>query len=205
MIMSMEINNVPFMTQRDNSLFKNSSCYPTSVSMCIKYIMTIDKLSAEDIGLPDNMQIEDFLTKLSMSKEIKSWAKRKWGSWVHSRLKGLRTFALIEDHMFNRLMNSFGYKSTFRKDLTFEDFCNIMEKNKLPMPMRGKFPILLGGGHICTAIGFNYQTGTIVMNDPFGNAHTRYKDHDGEGVRYQVDKWFLSRRKKMFCNIIERT
>jgi len=199
----MLIENVPYLTQRDNSLFKSSSCYPTSVAMVIKYIMDIDHLSSEDVGLSDNMQIEDFLTKLSMSKEIKSWAKQNWGSWVNSRLKGLRTFALVEDHIFNRLMNPFGYKSTFRKDLTFEKFCDIMEKHRLPMPVRGKFPIILGGGHICCAIGFNYTDGIIVMNDPFGNAHFKYKDHDGEGVRYQVDKWFL-KNSKMFCNIIER-
>jgi hypothetical protein len=200
-----EISNTPYLSQRNNKFYKGSSCYSTSMAMVVEYIMSIDGLTKSDIGIPGHIQVEDFITKHSMSKETKAWAKRKWGNWVLSRLKGLRTFALIQDRIFNRLMNPYGYKSTFTKDLTWDNFCDVMERTRLPMSVRGKFPLLLGGGHVCTAIGFNFETDTLVCLDPFGNAHTRYKDHDGEGMRYQVNKWFTNRKGKMFVNIIERT
>jgi hypothetical protein len=43
----------------------------------------------------------------------------------------------------------------------------------------------LPGGHIILAVDF-IENGDIVCNDPYGNALTRFKDQNGQGVIYPV-------------------
>lgn len=56
-------------------------------------------------------------------------------------------------------------------------------------------PLILGthklgglpGGHIILVVDYNAKTNCLVCHDPFGNAMTNYKDHDGAYVEYPVE------------------
>jgi len=42
----------------------------------------------------------------------------------------------------------------------------------------------LPGGHIVLAVDFDSESNSLIMNDPFGNARTRYVSDDGADVPY---------------------
>ena len=86
-----------------------------------------------------------------------------------------------------RVLQSYGVKSEFRYDLSFDD---------LERQLRLGWPVILGilhrgslskpnGGHIIVAIGLT-EKGDIISNDPYGNLLNGYTSsvNDGKGVVY---------------------
>ena len=55
----------------------------------------------------------------------------------------------------------------------------------------------LKGGHIILAIG--YQNENIICHDPFGNALSKYTDHNGMAVHYPVNflKPYLMKKARL--------
>ncbi len=200
------IKDVPYFTQIDNKLFARSACYPTSNAMAIQYCLDEAGASRGDIGcIEKDEQLEDYITKLTESESTRNWIKRnvsKYGAWM-LRYKP-RTIAKVEEHIFNILMDRMGYAAQFRV-MTWENFCRELERQELPMPVRGYFPALLGGGHICCAVGHNKHKREIIVHDPFGNANDKYARHDnGAGVNYPADKWFINKKGKIWVLAIRR-
>ncbi|MCP4648702.1 MAG: hypothetical protein GY853_01300 [PVC group bacterium] len=199
------LKSVPYYAQIDNKLFARSACYPTSVAMAMQYCLNIEELTKEDIGCDRGVQLEDHLTAMTESKAVREWIKRnvsKYGAWMLKYKP--RTIAYVEEHVFNILMESLGYQAKF-KLLSWGGFCNLMEDEELAMPVRGYFPALLGGGHICCAVGFSRKKREIIVNDPFGNAKEKYTTHKlGAYLTYPVDKWFMDRSRKIWVTTINR-
>ena len=53
-----------YLSQRDNALHPTLTCFPTSVAMVITYILQQHYLDKTIIGIPNDMQIEDYITQL---------------------------------------------------------------------------------------------------------------------------------------------
>ena len=86
-----------------------------------------------------------------------------------------------------RVLNSYGVKSEFRYNLSFDD---------LERELRAARPVILGilhrgplsrptGGHMIVAIGLT-EKGDIIVNDPFGDLMSGYVTpvSDGKGAIY---------------------
>lgn len=189
--------NVPYYSQRDNRYAPYISCYPTSMGMAMAYCLSLKKLDKTAIGCDYDMQIEDYINKITMSDEIQKWLKKNQnilGKWIW-KFKP-RTIAYVEEHIFNKLMNKHGFECVFRTDISFEDYCNIIEREQLPQIVHGKFtPETSVRGHIICGIGFDRMNQRIIAHDPYGDAREKYKIHTGADVEYDFNHWFIKNKK----------
>jgi len=197
---------VTYKTQRNNKWYKRSACYNTSMAISMQDCLDSIGMTPQDIGCGEDQQLEDYLYVVSQSDAMQKWMKQaasRYGRWLLKYLKAVRMVAVAEDEIFNRLMNKHGFKSTFYENMPWETF---KRKLEYPSVVRGKFPILLGGGHMCCCIGYREESNgddIIIVHDPFGNALKKYKDHDGNTMEYPAKKWFV-KKKRIFTNLIER-
>ncbi len=189
------IPNVPYLTQRDNANQPFTSCFNTSNAMCIQHCLNLIDKTKADIGCSnENMQLEDYLFEFMNSKETTDWMKANtkiWGTWIWDYSR--RTVYPIEAWAFNHFMNDFGFKATFREDLTYDTLCNFIEVSNLPCIIGGDFSSLVSSvqGHMNVFVGFN-KTGMkeLITKDPFGNALKYYKDFNGDNMSYGT-KYFV--------------
>lgn len=202
--------NVEYFTQLDNKLFSSTSCYPTSMAMTMNFCLQRINRTKESVGCPSTWQLEDFITNMSESNNVKQWLAsegvKKYGKWVLDYKP--RVVAYTESHIFNLLMkDKFKYTATFKDNLTYKEICDQIEFNEMPVPIHGTFPFLQGGGHICCAVGFVRDKEILIVHDPFGNADfDKYKSHTkGEYAYYFVSKYFYKKDKFCWGQIIERS
>lgn len=201
----MILEDVLYLTQVDNKLFPGTTCYPTSLSMAIQYCLDISGNTKGDIGCKGNMQLEDYITEITQSSETKAWIKEnisKYGAWMFKYKP--RTIAVVEEYIFNELMNEFGFKAIFKENITFSTYQKLIQTNELPIVLHGKFGGIRGVfGHICCGVG--WEAAKIVVHDPFGNAElNKYrKNSDGWFARYPL-RYFVDKNGFMKCQIIVR-
>lgn len=181
-------------TQIDNEVTPKVACFPTSMGMGMIYCLQQLGLDKTSVGCPDNVQIEDYINKLTSSPETLRWIKNKgvamYGKWMLETIP--RGNFYVEEYIFNKLMNPLGYKCNFLPTATYNQYCDLMEKNKLPIIIRGKFrPETKVSGHLICGIGFNKENKSFIVNDPFGNALENYKlNSSGENLEYPCNHWF---------------
>lgn len=60
-------------------------------------------------------------------------------------------------------------------------------------------------GHITCGIGFDREKKTFIINDPYGNALTKYKDNKGEKVEYPCNHWFINEDGYIYYIYIMKT
>lgn len=188
---------VPYFSQRDNVYAPFISCYPTSMAMSINYCLTSEGKNKKDIGCPYDMQLEDFINKITMSAETQKWLKLnvgRLGSWIWKYRP--RTIAYVEEYIFNTLMVKYGFRCQFTTKVSFEEYCNILDEHELPQVVHGNFSKNTRvKGHIICGIGYDKTKKQIIANDPFGNAETKFIDQDGQGVEYYFDDYFIKNKK----------
>lgn len=176
------IENVPYLSQRDNKFEPFISCFPTSSGMAMTYCLNLIGKDKTVIGCSPNNQIEDYINETIYDADTEKWMKAntpRLGQWIWKYKK--RTIFAVEEYVFNRLMNKQGFKATF-KQITYDEYCNEIETNKLPIIIGGDFSTICSvGGHMLCGIGFN-QTGLkeIIVNDPYGSALVKYQNTDLE-------------------------
>lgn len=177
----MKLENVPYFTQRDNADAPAYSCFPTSIGMAVAYCLASAGKSKTDIGCPPLIQIEDYINHILKSAETKKWMKDneyKLGSWIWNY--NPREIFPVEAYVFNALMNAHGFKAEHRV-VTFAQLCAAVEK--FPVVVGGNFKSVSSvGAHVICIVG--YDGNSVIANDPYGNALTRYNDRNGEGVVY---------------------
>ena len=185
-----KIENVPCLTQRDNINKPSTSCFNTSLSMCIQYCLNLLGKDKKDIGCSnESMQLEDYVFEFLNSNETTEWMKKNtkiWGSWIWNYER--RTIFPIETFSFNYLMNPLGFKATFTESKSYDEICDFIKENELPCVIGGDFSSVSSvQGHMNCLIGYN-KTGMkeFIVNDPYGNALTGYKDINGEGLSYGI-------------------
>lgn len=201
----MILEDVLYFSQADNRLFPGTTCYPTSMAIAIQYCLDVSNRDKTEIGCPREQQLEDFITEITQSSDIKKWIQRntsKYGTWLLDYKP--RVLAIVEEHIFNELMNKLGFKCIFRENITFEQYKAVIKTNQLPVVIHGKFGGIRGVfGHINCGLG--WEADKIVVHDPFGNAVTdKYKSkEDGWFARYP-QKFFVDKNGYMKCQIITR-
>ena len=181
---------VPYFSQLDNVYAPFISCYPTSMAMAMNYCLLQEGKDKKDIGCPYDIQLEDFINKITMSSITQRWLKLnagRLGSWIWKYRP--RTIAYVEEHIFNTLMMGHGYKCKFKTEVSFDEYCNIIDEQKLPQVVHGNFSKKTRvNGHIICGIGYNKISKEIIANDPFGNAKTKFINQNGQDVEYYFDE-----------------
>jgi len=201
------IKNFPYLDQRDNEKTPLTSCYNTSMGMAITHCLNLEGLDKKIIGCPYDVQIEDFINEMTMSDDIKKWIKdniSRYGNWMLKYKP--RTIAVVEEYIFNLLMAPIGYKSEFKTDLTYEQYCNHIKNEKMPIVLHGYFKsVSKVGGHIVCGIGYDDEKQTIICNDPFGNAIIdKYQSgYLGRKAEYPL-KFFLKKKKDFWGQVISK-
>jgi hypothetical protein len=207
--MDYRLESFPYFTQTDNKLFSSTTCYPTSMAMTIKWCLKIASYSEYEIGCPLSMQLEDYITQITESKETNAWIKRnvsKYGNWMLNYKP--RTLAYVEEYVFNKLMNPLGFKARFSANITYKAYCKHLSQKKMPIVLHGDFSTISPvAGHIVCGVGFRNDDNSVICHDPFGNALLdKYKSHeDGEYAIYPVSLVMKDKkRNRMWGQIIER-
>lgn len=187
------IPNVPAFTQRDNKIDPSISCFPTSSAMVMQYCLNLIGKGKEAVGCSSSMQLEDYINQVISSKEVDDWMKAntsKLGKWIWDYNK--RTIFCVEEYVFNLLMNPLGFKATSGVGITYKAFCDFISTNQLPCVISGDFrSVSKVQGHMNCVFGFNnVGIQTLLVNDPYGNALTGYKDQNGANMSYGL-KFYL--------------
>ncbi|MCP4650346.1 MAG: hypothetical protein GY853_09755 [PVC group bacterium] len=207
--MKNKLESFPYLTQTDNKWFSSTSCYPTSMAMAMYWCLKLAGNSEYEIGCPLNMQLEDYISKTSQSKETKNWIKQnisKYGNWMLDYKP--RVIAHVESMIFNKLMNHLYFKATFSTQISLNDYITHLDKSKMPIVLHGNFKTVSKvAGHIVCGVGYNESNNNIIVMDPFGNAlHDKYKSHEkGEYAEYPASLVMKDQKnQKMWGQIIER-
>ena len=82
------------------------------------------------------------------------------------------------------------------RTMPFEQLYTLLESG--PVILQTKKMGGLKGGHIILAVDYD-KDGTIIAHDPFGNARTNYRDHNGSNVRYNPEWLKKYTGKKIRC------
>lgn len=102
-----------------------------------------------------------------LEDELLQWCLSRYGA-------GSQT-----DHsVLTQLIRAYGFKSSFSTTRTWRDV-ELELVNGRPVVLAGDFTAT---GHIVTLIG--YTPNTLIVNDPWGNALTGYKDTEGRKLYY---------------------
>jgi Peptidase_C39 like family len=184
---SFNLDKVPWYSQKDNAYQPHTSCFPTSLAMCMRYCLDIEGKTKTAVGCSELIQLEDYIFQCLEDPETKAWIKTnisRLGYWVLQYAP--RYVYTIEAYIFNRLMNPLGYKATFRDDLTYSVVCDWIETKQLPVVLGGNFSsVSKVSGHMNCCTGFNkIGIKEFIINDPYGNALTGYAKSEGAGMRY---------------------
>lgn len=200
--MEKKIQNVTYHWQRNNLKRPLSTCYNTSMATVIDYIMTKDKIPMERIGMKEkDMQLEDYLYGLIYSPETTTWIKRnvgRFGAWMLE--SNPQTIAYVEEMIFNKLMNQFGYICQFLDRVHYDDYCAFIDKFELPQVLHGKYPVKEGKsvkylGHITVGIGYNTENKSFLVHDPYGDWRTNYANQSGKDVEYPFGDIYIKDKK----------
>lgn len=193
------LNDVPYHSQRDNKYDPSITCYPTSLSMVIAYILQLNNLDKTAIGCKQEQQLEDFLYKDIYSQETKDWM---YETGFKSDLKP-HTTAIIEEHIFNKHMKQYGYRCKFIQNATYDDYCFAIDKFQVPQLLHGKYPLKYKTlGHVVAGVGYNKLNKSFIINDPFGSWITQYQNVNGKEVEYPFGGIYIKQNNLMWMTSI---
>lgn len=188
-------------TQRNNKYNPFVTCFPTSVAMCIDYILTITGKKPSDLGI-DEEQIEDFLTKQMKTSAITSWMVKTLGSWTNDYFQKAWLVGKVEEKEFDTLMNKIGYDSEFSDHISFDEVCALIDETDIPQVICGNFSSANAkyghkvGGHINCCVGYDDETRDVFVLDPYGYALSKGYEASGFNVRYSWDTFFAKNKDK---------
>lgn len=210
-------SKVPCFSQLIGKYKPYVSCFPTSNAMCLKHCLNLLGLKKDAIGCKDDIFLEDYVNMLLEEPDTIKWIKEngaKYNSWWLSYLpnKNQRQIHAIEAYVFNTLMNHLGYRADF-KVLTYDTYCETLEKNNLPIIIGGDFSSTTNGkvsGHMNVGVGFNkLGVKEIITNDPYGNALKGYPydsnvdNMRAEYIRYPA-KFFVHKDGTIYGVVISK-
>jgi hypothetical protein len=199
-----KIEGVKRFPQDDNVHDPMTTCFNTSSAMVMNYCLTLIGKDRTAIGCALQNQLEDYIYEAIYDNVTKQWMianQGKLGAAIWKWKRGL--LFVVEEYVFNRLMNPLGFKATFYEGATYETICTKLKENNLPGIIAGNFSNLSSvGGHMNCLIGFNsvgvYE---FITHDPFGNAYKQYKDKNGENMHYAA-RLFQTSSGKNSVNVI---
>ncbi len=186
-------------TQVNNKLHPFVTCFPTSVANVIEYELQDKGMNQTEIGIPEDVQIEDFITANAKKQTLINWMMKTVGSWTKDYVQRAWTVGKVEEKLFDDLMNNIGFDSEFTDCITYKAICEHIESTQLPQVIFGNFVKVNKNiqGHVCCAVGYDTDKGIIICNDPYGDANNGYKETgNGAGVEYVWEDFFVRGTKK---------
>jgi hypothetical protein len=199
--------NSVYYTQVDNAIDPSSSCFPTSVAMGMIYCLSLIGKTKIDVGCPADKQLEDYINKMTVAPETMVWIRDQvpiLGKWMLQVLP--RQNFYVEEYIFNKLMNTHGFRSTVIVIKSFDNYCNLIAANRLPIILKGSFkPETQVDGHMICGVGFDRDKKLFVVNDPYANALEKYKKgSSGKEVEYPYNHWFKYDKQGIYSLVISR-
>ena len=173
--------DIRFNSQRDNFSFNGkfkgwSQCFSTSVWMLMSYFCK-DIVANDDKYLSKYVDdVESTVGKPGIAEKVVrkfKWITGKTSLWWLVQKEGL------EKWMWDRGVKGNAIFSDCEND--FGDLPSLLKHG--PVILGTKKIGGLKGGHIILIIGYENNC-MFICNDPYGDAGTDYKIHNGEGVLY---------------------
>jgi len=172
------LGNVPYFHQRDNTtdegtgenrVYGDVMCQLTSLAMV---------LASKGIKPTDpTKQLEDELYEIAKNKNF--GGKNLWkDTW----------------NVYKKVLEN--YNSTYDPI----DDIGTIQINEIKRSIDDGAPVILSmdykedgdHGHVVVAIG--YTKSGLIINDPYGDTTTRYKNKNGAFVEYQTNRWYIGKK-----------
>lgn len=176
-------NKIKYNSQRDNidfgGKFKgNCQCFSTCSWMFMSYYSS--KIAAFDDGMLSKYvdDVETTVGKKGIGEQVKErfrWITGRTSYWWLINKYGIEKWLWREGINGNAVFKD--------KNISFNNLTKLVDNG--PVILQTKKMGSLHGGHIILAVG--YTESHIIVADPYGNALTNYKDHNGENVLYHKD------------------
>lgn len=171
MIINNSINKT-IHTQRNNKLRPYSACNVTS------FINALNCCNIQ-FDYPENMQPEDYFMSLMMGNEAKKiLGRRKSNPWNYSEI----LVEVCNKYLVKRDVCEIKYA-------TVEEIYNhLMDGNVCTTS--GAFT---RSGHFVCIVGCGVLNGVVdrfLIDDPYGNYHTKYKDHNGDNIGMPIEDFY---------------
>lgn len=169
-----KILSVPYNSQRDNKFSPKSACNVTMIQMALAnhFKITDDELFL----LANSREIEDKI-KFKYPKDYSGWIGPKF----FRRNCANEVFVVLLEVLFH-VMESQRY-AKIQWNLTDQNIMDEIDKG-YPFGACGNFI----GGHFVLIIGYDKVKKSWIVNDPYGNWLTGYKDHNGDSLEYPMAK-----------------
>ena len=177
-------NKNDYYTQRNNTFYPAGSCNTTSM---IVGLLTSNVM----FDSPPDMQPEDYLTEILSTAE--AWKKMdEIAPWARKQGYEPRHVHVCLEWAVNK-------KLVFYDVVQFR--MNVSMKQIVESILKGSSVVVNGGftnyGHIVTIVGIKTHQDNIrhesidmskiesfIIDDPYGNYHTGYKDHHGNDIEF---------------------
>ena len=167
-------HDVPYLTQRDNLNDPGSTCNVTCIAMCLQYL---------GMESPEGEQLEDQLSKVLEANDA-VFARR----FPVMFEKGYSAYNV--HGMLKWLVNKKGFQDLYKLNSSLAEIRDL-GLHKGPTIVSGKFT---SAGHLLVVTG-ETCLGDLIVNDPWGNWESGYKDHNGEQRIYSRNKFALAAQR----------
>jgi len=179
-------------TQRDNIFHPHGTCNTTA---------SINALLASDISFeyPANMQPEDYLTQILESQEAWEKMKNEYPYFITKGYHPRHVHKMIEWAINEKLVKR--QVTRFTTQATIRDILFHILQNRGAVNVNGRFTEF---GHIVTVVGFETNQNNqitkpydiqldkiqyIIIDDPYGNYFTKYKDVNGNDIKFTLQQF----------------
>jgi len=180
-------------TQLNNKFFPTGTCNTTSA---------INALFASkiDFSYPEDLQPEDYLTRILDSDE--AWEKmRREHSWaIRDGFAPRHVHRMLEWAINEKLVDK--RVDLFLESLPFQSIIFHVAVRRQAVVLSGAFTAY---GHIVTLVGLETEQSDIeqvqdpaeinldaidslIVDDPYGDWHTQYRDQHGNGVKFSFQQ-----------------
>lgn len=182
----------PYRTQRNNLIDPTQTCQVTSMIMALE-------ASGISFEYPKNEQPEDYLARLL--DEPDAWAKLKKEYPAMAGRPPREVHAILSWAVNEKLCKR--RVTTFTTKVSTQEILWRLARHKCASVVSGRFTSY---GHLVAVIGFETKQErvedlwnpymldldkieAIIVDDPFGNSKTGYKDTNGNDVYYSLQEF----------------
>jgi hypothetical protein len=170
-------------TQINNKKVPLTSCFATSVIMklSIQKIKIYDVCNYKhDVNYFENVtgwQPEDYLTSILCTDEAKDYFEKIAGRRPKNNEQ--RFYYTVVEWAVNKILCR---KEVVKyKKISIQEIMKNIDR-KIPVVCGGKFT---SSGHMVCVVG--YTKDSIIIDDPYGNYHTDYRDSKGNNIEISLD------------------
>jgi len=200
-----------YYTQVNNKSYPLTSCKNTSVIMALNQAGWTEEVKQMEIEtLFDGLQPEDLLTELAYFRGYREFAKKKT-PWFFEGDKPQVPMHEIPQVTVKQVHDLVGKVASLVENYSLSYIVNKLDNGfgiaalgELVTPDHKKY------NHVVSIAGYEIDNGYvshIIIDDPFGDFHTGYRDRNGNNVRMtnkQFKEFFLTNLYKWIILINPR-